>query len=264
VELGLKALKAVWHRGAVDADGKTGDGAGLRLGIAQDFFKAAVARTGHEPSDHAIGVGMVFLPRTDFGAQEKGRTIVETEMLRAGLRLFGWRQVPVDPSCLGAKAAATRPAIEQVLFEDATDSNADELERTLYLVRRRIEQRARAEAVPELYICSLSARDVVYKGMFLAEAIDQFYPDLRDARFVSPFAIFHQRYSTNTFPEWKLAQPFRMLAHNGEINTLKGNRNWMQSHEILMASFRLQGRRGRVKPVISRRRVGFRGAGRSV
>ena len=201
VELGLKALKAVWHRGAVDADGKTGDGAGLRLGIAQDFFKAAVARTGHAPSDHAIGVGMVFLPRTDFGAQEKGRTIVETEVLRAGLRLFGWRQVPVDPSCLGAKAAATRPAIEQILFEDATDRNAEELERTLYLVRRRIEQRARAEVVPELYVCSLSARDVVYKGMFLAEAIDQFYPDLRDARFVSPFAIFHQRYSTNTFPE---------------------------------------------------------------
>ena len=251
VELGLKALQAGWHRGAVDADGKTGDGAGLRLGIAQDFFKAAVARTGHEPSDHAIGVGMVFLPRTDFGAQEKGRTIVETEVLRAGLRLFGWRQVPVDPSCLGAKAAATRPAIEQILFEDTTDRGADELERALYLVRRRIEQRARAEAVPELYVCSLSARDVVYKGMFLAEAIDQFYPDLRDERFVSPFAIFHQRYSTNTFPEWKLAQPFRMLAHNGEINTLKGNRNWMKSHEILMAHSAFKDAEEIVRPVIS-------------
>jgi len=251
VELGLNALKAVWHRGAVDADGKTGDGAGLRLGIAQDFFKAAVARTGHEPSEHAIGVGMVFLPRTDFGAQEKGRTIVETEVLRAGLRLFGWRQVPVDPSCLGAKAAATRPAIEQILFEDTTDRGADELERALYLVRRRIEQRARHEVVPELYVCSLSARDVVYKGMFLAEAIDQFYPDLRDERFISPFAIFHQRYSTNTFPEWKLAQPFRMLAHNGEINTLKGNRNWMKSHEILMASSAFKDAEDIVRPVIS-------------
>ena len=252
VELAIKALKAVWHRGAVDADGKTGDGAGLRTGIPQGFFRTLVARTGHHlGEDTRIGVGMVFLPRTDFAAQERGRAIVETEILRAGLTLFGWRQVPIDPSCLGDKAAATRPAIEQILLADPQRRDADALERVLYIVRRRIEKQARGDALPGFYIASLSARDVIYKGMFLAEAIDQFYPDLTDPDFTSPFAIFHQRYSTNTFPEWKLAQPFRMLAHNGEINTLKGNRNWMKSHEILMAHKAFADAEADVKPVIS-------------
>ena len=250
VEIAINALKAVWHRGAVDADGKTGDGAGIRLGIPQDFFKEAVERTGHEAGDAKIGVGMVFLPRTDFAAQERSRTLVEGEILRQGLSLFGWRQIPLDPSCLGAKAAATRPAIEQILFADPQGRDPDLLERTLYLIRRRIEKRAREDSLPGFYVCSLSARDVIYKGMFLAGAVDQFYPDLTDPRFVSNFAIFHQRYSTNTFPEWKLAQPFRMLAHNGEINTLKGNRNWMASHEIRMASSAFADAEDVVKPVI--------------
>ena len=252
VELAIKALKAVWHRGAVDADGKTGDGAGLRTGIPQGFFRAQVARTGHAVGEETrVGVGMVFLPRTDFAAQERGRAIVETEILRAGLTLYGWRQVPIDPSCLGDKAAATRPAIEQILFADPRKRDAEGLERALYITRRRIEKQARGDALPGFYVCSLSARDVVYKGMFLAESIDQFYPDLTHADFVSPFAMFHQRYSTNTFPEWKLAQPFRMLAHNGEINTLKGNRNWMKSHEILMAHKAFADAEADVKPVIS-------------
>jgi len=250
VELAIRSLKAVWHRGAVDADGKTGDGAGIRVGVAQDFFREQVARTGHEPGGAAIAVGMVFLPRTDFAGQERARTIVESEILRPGFRLYGWRQTPVDPSCLGQKAAATRPAIEQILFADPFGRDPMELERELYAVRRRIEQRAREDALPGFYVASLSARDVIYKGMFLAEAIDQFYPDLRDERFISPFAIFHQRYSTNTFPEWKLAQPFRMLAHNGEINTLKGNINWMKSHEILMASEAFADAADAVRPVI--------------
>ncbi len=251
VEIAIKALKAVWHRGAVDADGKTGDGAGIRLGIAQDFFKDAVRRTGHEPGDAHIGVGMIFLPRTDFAAQERARTLVETEVIRAGLELYGWRQVPIDPSCLGDKAQSTRPEIEQILFADPTGRDAVELERELYLVRRRIEAKAREESLPGFYICSLSARDIIYKGLFLAGAIDQFYPDLTDDRFISTFAMFHQRYSTNTFPEWRLAQPFRMLAHNGEINTLKGNRNWMRSHEILMASSAFADDKDVVKPVIA-------------
>ncbi|MCP2680671.1 glutamate synthase large subunit [Maricaulaceae bacterium NA33B04] len=251
VEIAIKALKAVWHRGAVDADGKTGDGAGIRLGIAQDFFKDAVKRTGHKPGDAPIGVGMIFLPRTDFAAQERARTLVETEVIRARLELYGWRQVPIDPSCLGEKAQSTRPEIEQILFADPLGRDTDELERELYLVRRRIEAQAREDALPGFYICSLSARDVIYKGLFMAGAIDQFYPDLTDPRFVSTFAMFHQRYSTNTFPEWRLAQPFRMLAHNGEINTLKGNRNWMRSHEILMASKAFADEPDVVKPVIT-------------
>ncbi len=251
VEIAIKALKAVWHRGAVDADGKTGDGAGIRLGIAQDFFKDAVKNTGHEPGDAPIGVGMIFLPRTDFNAQERARTLVESEVIRARLELYGWRQVPIDPSCLGEKAQSTRPEIEQILFADPLGRDAETLERELYLVRRRIEAKAQREALPGFYICSLSARDVIYKGLFLAGAIDQFYPDLADPRFVSPFAMFHQRYSTNTFPEWRLAQPFRMLAHNGEINTLKGNRNWMRSHEMLMASKAFADDQDVVRPVIS-------------
>ena len=250
VELAIRSLKAVWHRGAVDADGKTGDGAGIRVGVPQDFFKEQVARTGHVPGDGPVAVGMVFLPRTDFAAQERARTIVETEILRAGFRLYGWRQTPVDPSCLGEKANATRPAIEQILFDEPRGRKAHILDRQLYIVRRRIEKRAREDNLPGFYIASLSTRDIIYKGMFLAEAIDRFYPDLKDERFVSSFAIFHQRYSTNTFPEWRLAQPFRMLAHNGEINTLKGNVNWMKSHEILMASKAFADAEDVVKPVV--------------
>jgi len=236
VELAIEALKAVWHRGAVDADGKTGDGAGIRLNVPQPLCRAFVARTGHEPSGRDVLLGMVFLPRTNFAAQDAARAIVESEIIRCGFYIYGWRQVPVQGRCLGAKANATRPDIEQILFCDPKDRTQEELDRELYIVRRRIEKRAREMGMHELYICSLSSRDVVYKGMFLAQEIDNFYPDLKDERFVSSIAIFHQRYSTNTFPEWRLAQPFRMLAHNGEINTLKGNINWMKSHEIRMTS----------------------------
>ena len=251
VEMAIAALKAVWHRGAVDADGKTGDGAGIRLGVPQDLFRDFVERTGHQAGGQDVCVGMIFLPRTNFAAQDAARTIVESEILRRGFYIYGWRQVPVDASCLGVKANATRPAIEQILFCDPKGRAQEDLDRILYIVRRRIEKRAREQGMHELYVCSLSSQDTVYKGMFLAEDIDNFYTDLTNPRFVSRFAIFHQRYSTNTFPEWRLAQPFRMLAHNGEINTLKGNRNWMKSHEIRMAAevFGEQDARD-VKPVI--------------
>ncbi len=251
VEMAIAALKAVWHRGAVDADGKTGDGAGIRLNVPQDLFREYVARTGHRTEDDKdICVGMVFLPRTDFGAQDASRAIVESEILRDGFYIYGWRQVPVHGGCLGEKANLTRPDIEQVLFCDTRGRDQEELDRALYVIRRRIEKRAREVGLHELYICSLSSQDVVYKGMFLAEEIDNFYPDLKDERFVSRVAIFHQRYSTNTFPEWRLAQPFRMLAHNGEINTLKGNVNWMKSHEIQMTSSVFGADGKDIKPVI--------------
>jgi len=241
VTLAIAALKAVWHRGAVDADGKTGDGAGVRLDVPQEFFRHQVERTGNTPHAGPIGVGMVFLPRTDLRAQDRSRSVVEAELLRAGFRLCGWRQVPVHPAVIGEKAEATRPEIEQVLFYDPDSpetlnpSETDALEKALFVVRRRIEKRALREGLVDLYLCSLSAQSVVYKGLFLAEEIDAFYPDLADEAFVSTTAIFHQRYSTNTFPKWRLAQPFRTIAHNGEINTLGGNRNWMRSHEIGLA-----------------------------
>ncbi|NNU16861.1 glutamate synthase large subunit [Parvularcula sp. ZS-1/3] len=246
----IEALKAVYHRGAVAADGKTGDGAGLRLDVAQDFFRSKVAKGGHEPTRAPVCVGQVFLPRTDFNAQDRARTIVETEVLRFGFRLYGWRQTPVNSTIIGRKANDVRPEIEQILFHDPQGRPNDELERTLYIVRRRIEKQALAERLPDFYVCSLSPRDIIYKGMFLAEEIDRFYLDLQDERFTSSFAIFHQRYSTNTFPEWRLAQPFRMLAHNGEINTLSGNVAWMKAHEVKMAASVFDQYDDDVKPVV--------------
>ena len=237
VEAGITALKAVWHRGAVDADGKTGDGAGIHLQIPVPFFYDQVRRTGHEPRlNELIAVGQVFLPRTNFGAQETCRTIVESEVLRMGYYIYGWRHVPVEIECLGEKANATRPEIEQILISNSKGVDEDTFERELYVIRRRIEKAAAKAQIAGLYIASLSCRSIIYKGMMLAEQVAEFYPDLQDERFESNYALYHQRYSTNTFPQWWLAQPFRMLAHNGEINTLKGNVNWMKSHEIRMAS----------------------------
>ncbi|MBC7137179.1 MAG: glutamate synthase large subunit [Defluviimonas sp.] len=251
VQNGIDALKAVWHRGAVDADGKTGDGAGIHVQIPVRFFYDQVRRTGHEPDMHKlIAVGQVFLPRTDFGAQERCRTIVETEVLRMGHYIYGWRHVPVNTDVLGEKANATRPEIEQILIRCEKDIDDETFERELYVIRRRIEKAAVAAQIAGLYLCSLSCRSIIYKGMMLAEAVSVFYPDLQDDRFESAFAIYHQRYSTNTFPQWWLAQPFRMLAHNGEINTLKGNLNWMRSHEIRMASSAFGEAAEDIKPIV--------------
>ncbi len=250
VELALRALKSVWHRGAVDADGKTGDGAGVLLSVPQDFFADQVARIGHTLRPGPIAVGQVFLPRNDLSAQEAARTIVEAEALRFGFYIYGWRQVPVDTSVIGEKANATRPEIEQIMLSPPPGLSGEPLERALFLCRKRIEKRVAAAGIQHFYLCSFSARQLIYKGMFLAEHIDEFYPDLRDERFSAAVAIFHQRYSTNTFPEWRLAQPFRMLAHNGEINTKKGNVNWMKSHEIRMAADAFGELGDDVKPVI--------------
>ncbi|MFT6674785.1 MAG: glutamate synthase (NADPH/NADH) large chain [Sulfitobacter sp.] len=248
---GIKALKAIWHRGAVDADGKTGDGAGIHVQIPVKFFYDQVRRTGHTPrEDEMIAVGQVFLPRTNFGAQETCRTIIETEVLRMGYYIYGWRHVPVDVSVLGEKANATRPEIEQILISNAKGVDEETFERELYVIRRRIEKAAIAAQVPTLYLASFSCRSIIYKGMMLAEQVAEFYPDLKDERFISAFAIYHQRYSTNTFPQWWLAQPFRMLAHNGEINTLKGNLNWMKSHEIRMASGAFGDMAEDIKPIV--------------
>jgi glutamate synthase (NADPH/NADH) large chain len=236
VQAAIAALRALWHRGAVDADGKTGDGAGIHVQIPQAFFREHVERTGHAPLPGAIAVGQIFLPRTDLEAQERCRCLVEGEILNFGYYIYGWRQVPINIAIIGEKANATRPEIEQIMIANTPGKPEEEFERDLYVIRRRIEKSARAEGIADLYICTLSCRSIIYKGMFLAAQLTAFYPDLLDERFVSSFAIYHQRYSTNTFPTWRLAQPFRMLAHNGEINTLKGNVNWMRAHETRMAS----------------------------
>jgi len=252
VQSAIDALKAVWHRGAVDADGKTGDGAGLHVDLPVRFFDDAITASGHHVLPNRLAVGMIFLPRTDLGAQESCRTIVESEIIGAGYQIHGWRQVPVDVSVIGRKAQETRPEIEQIMIAGPMPEDVDqaEFEKNLYLIRRRIEKKVVAAQVQGFYICSLSCRSIIYKGLFLAESLSDFYPDLRDARFESRVAIFHQRYSTNTFPQWWLAQPFRCLAHNGEINTIRGNKNWMLSHEIRMASLAFGEHSEDIKPVI--------------
>ena len=237
VEYGVEALKAVWHRGAVDADGKTGDGAGIHLEIPSDFFTEKIELTGHKHDGSEICVGMIFLPRNNYDAQESSKTLVEKELTKSNFSIYGWRQVPVNPKVLGDKANLTRPEITQVLFKhnDETLIGKD-LERKIYESRRKIEKEAIRNSIEGFYICSLSSKSIIYKGMFLAESIADFYVDLNDERFTSRFVIFHQRFSTNTAPSWDLAQPFRAVAHNGEINTFKGNINWMKVHEQEMES----------------------------
>ena len=237
VDHGIEALKAVWHRGAVDADGKTGDGAGIHLEIPKDFFIEKIEVTGHKYDDSEICVGMIFLPRNDYSSQEISKTIVESELTKNKFSIYGWRQVPVNPQVLGTKALHTMPEIIQVLFK-SNDPNLlnKELERKIYETRKKIENKAFNLSLNDFYICSISSKSIIYKGMFLAEAISDFFLDLKDKRFISRYAIFHQRFSTNTAPSWSLAQPFRAIAHNGEINTYKGNKNWMKVHEQEMSS----------------------------
>jgi len=251
VEFGIDALKAVWHRGAVDADGKTGDGAGIHIEIPKDFFIERIQNAGRLHKEGIICIGMIFLPRNDYPSQEKCKTIVENELLNKNYYVYRWRQVPVNTKVLGLKAESNRPEIVQVIFKSNNlKLKGDDLERDLFVIRKKIEKQASLSRLKDFYICSFSSRSLIYKGMFLAEALSEFYPDLMDERFISRFAIFHQRYSTNTFPSWDLAQPFRTLAHNGEINTIKGNINWMKIHEQDMSSKLFEDIES-LKPVIS-------------
>ena len=253
VQGGIDALKAVWHRGAVDADGKTGDGAGILTQIPNNFFEEEIAKTGHQKRDDPLGIGMMFLPRNDYSALEKCRTIIESELLDHGYYIYGWRQVPINSSVIGEKASTTRPEIEQVMFVNnvVREKNFD-FSKELYLIRRRLEKRIQKQQISDFYVCSLSFESVIYKGLFLAEQLSIFYPDLADKNFISSYALFHQRYSTNTFPTWGLAQPFRMLAHNGEINTISGNTNWMRNHQTRITSEIFGEDSEQVKPIIEK------------
>ena len=250
VEAGIEALKAVYHRGAVDADGKTGDGAGINVQIPFDFFKSHVERTGQKVLGDRLAVGMLFLPKKNFNSQETCRAIVESEILKLGYRIYGWRQVPVKAEVIGEIANDSRPEIEQILIAPKKDTDEERFELELYFIRKRIENAVRAHAINDFYICSFSNRSVIYKGLFKAEQLTAFYPDLLDERFISSYAVFHQRFSTNTAPAWHLAQPFRMIAHNGEINTLKGNINFMRSHEATFHCDAFKGYEQDIIPVI--------------
>jgi glutamate synthase (ferredoxin) len=221
IERALTALIRLTHRGGVDADGSSGDGAGLLLPIPKEFFRAR-AREEHIDLPVDFGLGMAFLPA---GRENEARAEVEKISILCGVRCCGWRKVPVNASILGPSAAATLPAIEQVFF--ASNKSGDAFERQLFFLRKRIE----AEGSLRMYFCSLSSRSVVYKGLLAPWQLAEFYRDIAHPRFQASFAVFHQRYSTNTRPTWSLAQPFRFLAHNGEINTIGANRRWMRTRE---------------------------------
>jgi glutamate synthase domain-containing protein 2/glutamate synthase domain-containing protein 1/glutamate synthase domain-containing protein 3 len=231
---GITILKNLVHRGAVGSDVNTGDGAGILTQIPHDFFSKEL---GFDlPTQGSYGVGMFFLPTTK-GKREKGIDIIKDVVGSEGAEMLGTRDVPMVPDSLGPTALSSMPFVFQA-FISAKRLSGDELERKLYIIRRSIEKRAAAAefSIDDFYISSLSCRTIVYKGMFVAPQLEEFYPDLNDTSYKSALALVHQRYSTNTFPSWSLAQPFRYIAHNGEINTLRGNINKMKAREVTLSS----------------------------
>ena len=238
LERALGCVCQLAHRGALDADAKSGDGAGILTQIPAKLFRREVEKLGQRLyADADLAVGTFFLPASDNYAQAHIRRIAEEVVTRRGLQVLGWRPVPVNLRILGEKAAASAPKIEQLLVArpDAKKLSDDAYELLLFLARNEIEHRCAADRTPPFYIPSFSSRVIVYKGMLTGTQLGRFYPDLQDAAFETSLAVFHQRYSTNTFPTWPLAHPFRMVAHNGEINTLCGNRNWVRAREADLA-----------------------------
>ncbi len=233
VEKALEAVANLEHRGAVAGDGKSGDGSGVLTQLPRRLLAREFERLGLRLADDALtGLGMFFFKPGD----ERGRATVEEALRGQALQPLGWRPVPVDPEALGEKARQTMPEIAQVLVAAAPGMGRSTFEQALYRARRGIEHAVAGDGPDRLYIASLSSRTVVYKGLFAARQLASFYPDLRDPDFETALAVYHQRYSTNTFPTWRLAQPFHFLAHNGEINTLWGNRNWMRAREAKLPS----------------------------
>ncbi len=231
LQLALTAVAAMAHRGAVAADEKTGDGAGVLTQIPYTLLRRDLKL---KTPNADLGAGMIFLPQGTDQAR-RSRALIEAAMERGGVRVLGWRKVPVDPSALGDHARRTQPEIAQVVVARPRGQDDDAFERTLYRLRRIIERRAADEGLA-LYVPSLSHATIVYKGLFVSPQLPRFYLDLADEAFEAAIAMFHQRYSTNTSPSWPLAQPFRLLAHNGEINTLQGNVTWMASREAGLRS----------------------------
>jgi glutamate synthase (NADPH/NADH) large chain len=240
VKKGLEILVNITHRGATGSDPKTGDGAGIQLQIPDEFFRICADNLGFElPKAGNYAVAMVFLPKeTALRLQCEG--IFERAVEEEGQKVLGWRYVPTDNRGIGETAKGTEPIVRQLFIERSADTAAgDEFERKLYIIRRKTENEVKKHlkrGTESFYVCSLSSRTVIYKGLLLAEQISGFYIDLNDINFKSALALVHQRYSTNTFPTWDLAQPFRYLAHNGEINTIRGNRNWMNAREGVLES----------------------------
>ena len=227
VDNALRVLENMQHRGAEGADKKTGDGAGIMLQIPHEFILLQGIPV---PEKGKYGTGLVFLPK-DKERQQEILSIMIEEIEREGLQLMHLRNVPVNPNCLGQAALSNEPDIKQVFVTGVADDSVANFARTLYVIRKKIEHRVSDE---DFYICSLSNTNIIYKGMLTSKQLREYFPDLSNPYFTSGLALVHSRFSTNTFPTWSLAQPFRLLAHNGEINTIRGNRGWMQARESVL------------------------------
>jgi len=227
VDNALRVLENMQHRGAEGADKKTGDGAGIMLQIPHEFILLQGIPV---PEKGKYGTGLIFLPK-DKERQQEILSIMIEEIEREGLQLMHLRNVPVNPECLGQAALSNEPDIKQVFVTGVADDSVADFPRTLYVIRKKIEHRVSDE---DFYICSLSNTNIIYKGMLTSKQLREYFPDLSNPYFTSGLALVHSRFSTNTFPTWSLAQPFRLLAHNGEINTIRGNRGWMQARESVL------------------------------
>ena len=245
----LTALGCMEHRGGCGADNDSGDGSGVMTSIPWDLFNKWASEQGIASFDKAhTGVGMVFFPK-DVDLIVQSKTAIEKIFKQEGLEVLGWRSVPIDTAVVGYYAKETMPNIQQVFVRVVKEDSVDDIERELFICRKLIEKAASAESWgSELYICSLSSQTLVYKGMLRSEVLGLFYLDLQNDLYKSPFAIYHRRYSTNTSPRWPLAQPMRFLGHNGEINTIQGNLNWMQSRETILKSPVWHGRENEIRP----------------
>ncbi|MFM7650384.1 MAG: glutamate synthase subunit alpha, partial [Acidimicrobiaceae bacterium] len=231
VSTGLGALCSMEHRGATGAETQTGDGAGILLQIPHKFFSAVTDFA--LPNVGSYGVGLAFLPQNEELAS-KARAQIELIVSEQKLRTLGWRSVPVEPSCLGASALRVMPTFMQLFVDDPSGAKLIDLDRKLFILRKRIEHELSDEL--KTYFPSLSSRTFIYKGMLTTPELQMFFTDLSDERIESALVLVHSRFSTNTFPSWPLAHPYRYIAHNGEIYTVQGNRNWMRTRESLLAT----------------------------
>ncbi|MEL7567132.1 MAG: glutamate synthase large subunit [Dehalobacterium sp.] len=252
IKNGLEILKNLSHRGAAGSDPETGDGAGILMQIPHQFFADELGQQGVVlPSEGDYGVGMVFLP-LEPNARYYCEGVFERVLREEGQKFLAWREVPVNDKACGVSAQGTRPVVHQI-FIDRNCQEPDYFNRKLYIVRKRVENAINQAAKPyteAFYICSLSAKTIVYKGQFLAHQIENYYPELMDERLTSAIASVHQRYSTNTFPSWRLAHPYRFISHNGEINTIRGNVKWVSARESVMTSTLFGSEFEKVLPII--------------
>ena len=235
LDMALTSVCNMTHRGAVDADMKTGDGSGILSQIPYPLFHKAAEKLGTKlESEGDLAVAVFFFPQDDAAGQKQIKALAEEVVAKRGITMIGWREVPVDPDALGKSALASRPHIEHLLLKKPAGWDGDRYERQLFLCRREIEKKTKG--INGFYMPTFSSRLISYKGLAMPAALRAFYCDLQDPDFQTAISLYHQRFSTNTFPAWPLGQPFRMMCHNGEINTVEGNRNWMASREEFFSS----------------------------